>query len=248
TLKISGNSLRSTALLLCLAGALRAQQVVITGRVLYGPAGRPVARTWVVLHQVSMGGGGQAIDSIRSDARGAYALAIRRPDSAAIYVVSTWHAGIAYFSEPIAPGRSTSSLRPLYVYDTTSTGPAVRVTRRLVTVAKEQRDGSRDVLELVEPQDPGVATRGARDTVRLTAVRHARAGGGVGSRGPMVHPGRPAQGVEGGGGRSLRAGRAGYRGRGAGRRMRLGAAGDAAGRHAAHRVAPALVRGNPLSD
>src|SRR5204862_5780070 len=76
TLKISGNSLRSTALLLlCLAGALRAQQVVITGRVLYGPAGRPVARTWVVLHQVSMGGGGQAIDSIRSDARGAYALA-----------------------------------------------------------------------------------------------------------------------------------------------------------------------------
>ncbi len=155
-------------MLLCLAGALRAQQVVITGRVLYGPAGRPVARTWVVLHQVSMGGGGQAIDSIRSDARGAYALAIRRPDSAAIYVVSTWHAGIAYFSEPIAPGRSTSSLRPLYVYDTTSTGPAVRVARRLVTVAREKRDGSRDVLELVELENPGVATRVARDTVRPT--------------------------------------------------------------------------------
>ncbi|HYU36654.1 MAG TPA: hypothetical protein VEL29_01885 [Gemmatimonadales bacterium] len=157
-------------MLLCLAaaGGLRAQQVVITGRVLYGPAGRPAARTWVVLHQVSMGGGGQPIDSTRTDARGGYALPIRRPDSAALYVVSTWHAGIAYFSEPIAPGRSTSGLRTLYVYDTSSTGPAVRVMRRLVTVAKEKRDGSRDVLELVELENPGVATRVARDTLRPT--------------------------------------------------------------------------------
>jgi len=155
-------------LLLCLAGALRAQQVVVTGRVLKGPTGRPAARTWVVLHQVSMGGGGQPIDSTRTDARGVYALAIRRPDSAAVYVVSTWHAGIAYFSEPIAPGRSTSGLRPLYVYDTSSAGPAVRVMRRLVTVARQKRDGSRDVLELVELENPGVATRVARDTLRPT--------------------------------------------------------------------------------
>ena len=123
---------------------------MVTGRVLYGSTGRPAVRTWVVLHQVSMGGGGQPIDSTRTDARGAYALTIRRPDSAAIYVVSTWYAGIAYFSEPITPGRSSSSLRPLYVYDTSSTGPPVRVTRRLITVAREKRDGSRDVLELVE--------------------------------------------------------------------------------------------------
>jgi len=141
---------------------------VVTGRVLDGPTGRPAARTWVVLHQVSMGGGGQPIDSTRTDARGTYALTIRRPDSAAIYVASTWRAGIAYFSEPTAPGRSTSSLRPLYVYDTSSTGPAVRVIRRLVTVAKEKRDGSRDVLELLELVNPGVATRVARDTLRPT--------------------------------------------------------------------------------
>src|SRR2546425_3724902 len=115
-----------------------------------------------------MGGGGQPIDSTRTDARGVYALTIRRPDSAAVYVVSTWHAGIAYFSEPIAPGRSTSGLRPLYVYDTSSTGLAVRVMRRLVTVARQKRDGSRDVLELVELENPGVATRVARDTLRPT--------------------------------------------------------------------------------
>ncbi len=112
-----------------------------------------------------MGGGGQPVDSTRSDARGAYALTIRRPDSSAIYVVSTWHSGIAYFSEPIAPGRSRSDLRPLYVYDTSSTGPAVRVKRRLLTVAKEKQDGSRDVLELLELENPGVATRVARDTL-----------------------------------------------------------------------------------
>lgn len=142
---------------------------MITGRVVYGPAGRPVARAWVVLHQVSVDGGGEPIDSTRTDARGAYTLAIRRPDSAAIYVVSSWHAGIAYFSEPIGPGRGAStSLRPLYVYDTSSAGPPVGVIRRLVTVAQRKRDGSRDVLELVELENPGPATRVARDTLLPT--------------------------------------------------------------------------------
>src|SRR3989441_9815417 len=40
--------------------------------------------------------------------------------------------------------------------------------RRLVTVAKEKQDGSRDVLELLELETPGVATRVARDTARPT--------------------------------------------------------------------------------
>jgi hypothetical protein len=83
-------------------------------------------------------------------------------------VISTWRSGIAYFTEPITPGRSRSDLRALYVYDTSSTGPAVRVMRRLVTVAKEKSDGSREVLELLELENPGVATRVARDTLRPT--------------------------------------------------------------------------------
>jgi len=40
--------------------------------------------------------------------------------------------------------------------------------RRLVTVAKEKQDGSRDVLELLELENPGVATRVARDTLVAT--------------------------------------------------------------------------------
>ena len=143
---------------------------MVTGRVVYGSGARPVPRTWVVLHQVSMGGGGQPIDSTRTDVQGVYRLTLRRPDSSSIYVVSTWHGGIAYFSEPIRPetGAGRASVRPLYVYDTSSTGPAVRIARRLVTVAKQKRDGSRDVLELVELENPSAATRVAADTIRPT--------------------------------------------------------------------------------
>src|SRR5258708_38059070 len=40
--------------------------------------------------------------------------------------------------------------------------------RRLVTVAQEKQDGARDVLELLELENPGVATRVARDTLGAT--------------------------------------------------------------------------------
>lgn len=141
---------------------------MVTGRVVWGSAGEPV-RTWVVLHQVSRGGSGQPIDSARTDARGAYTLTIRRPDSTAIYVVSSWRAGIAYFSEAIVPGRrAATNLRPLYVYDTSSAGPAIALVRRVVTIARQKRDGARDVLELVELENPGRATHVAPDTVHPT--------------------------------------------------------------------------------
>ena len=145
---------------------LDAQRVAVTGRLYHGGrAATPLARAWVVLHEVSMGGRGGPIDSVRSDARGAYALAIARPDSDAIYVVSSWYHGIAYFSEPIRPARRTAvSVAPLTVYDTSATGPAVRAARRVITIARPQRDGTRDVLELVELENPGTATRVAADS------------------------------------------------------------------------------------
>src|SRR5437899_2506471 len=125
------------------ATGLAAQGVVVSGRVRYGPAGRPLARTRVVLHQVSMGGDGRPIDSTSTDAQGRYTLTIRRPDSTAMYVVSSWHAGIAYFSEPVVPSRSTSvPLRALYVYDTSSAGPAVRAAR-LASLGVERIEGRR---------------------------------------------------------------------------------------------------------
>lgn len=134
---------------------------------MHGTPGRPLAHTAVVLHQISMGGTGQPIDSTRTDPLGRFSLTIPRPDSTTMYVVSSWYAGIAYFSDPIAPGREgVARLPPLYVYDTSTAGPAVRVVRRLVTVTKFKRDGSRDVLELLELENPGAATRVPADTLR----------------------------------------------------------------------------------
>jgi hypothetical protein len=144
---------------------------VVSGRVLRGAGGageRPLAGTWVVMHQVSMNGGGKPIDSTRTDGRGGFTLTVRQPDTAAIYVVSSWYAGIAYFSEPVAGTHRRSVLRPIYVYDTSSTGPGVALSRRLVTIAARKKDGTRDVLELLELENPGVKTRIAPDTVRPT--------------------------------------------------------------------------------
>src|SRR5256885_2002085 len=116
-----------------------------------------------------MPGVGRPTDPASPNAQGRSTRTTHRPDSTAMYVVSSWHAGIAYFSEPVVPGRSQPApLQALYVYDTSSAGPAVRVARRLVTVAKLKRDGSRDVLELLELENPGAATRVAADTRRPT--------------------------------------------------------------------------------
>jgi len=142
---------------------------VVTGRVVHGgPNGRPLARAWVVLHRVTMGGAGGPIDSSRTDGRGDFTFSVSRPDTSAIYVVSSWYDGIAYFSEPVTVSRPRTSLRPLLVYDTTSTGPGVQVARRLLTVAKQKPDGARDVLELLELRNPGRSTRIAADTLQPT--------------------------------------------------------------------------------
>src|SRR5204863_4391975 len=104
----------------------------------------------------------------RTDGRGAFTLSVGHPDTTAIYVVSSWYDGIAYFSEPVTVSRPRTSLRPLLVYDPTSTGPGVRLERRLLTVAKQKRDGARDVLELLELKNPGRSTRIAADTLQPT--------------------------------------------------------------------------------
>jgi len=150
-------------------GKLLAQRMVVSGRVLLGgPRGAPLERSWVVLHRVTMGGGGAPIDSVRTDARGAFALTVARPDTAALYVVSAWYGGIAYFSQPVTVASAGAGLSPLLVFDTTSAGPAIGVARRLVTIAKRKKDGTRDVLELVELRNPGTRTRIAADTLRPT--------------------------------------------------------------------------------
>jgi len=164
-LKTSASSLRSAlALTLCLTG----QPVAVTGRLLRGPNGAPLAGHWVVLHQVAAGRGAP-VDSARTDQSGRYVLRVTRSDTSAMYVVSGWYQGIAYFSQPVElAGRARATVEPLVVYDTSTTGPAIRVARRLVTIARPRSDGARDVLEFLALENPGTATRVASDTVRPT--------------------------------------------------------------------------------
>ena len=128
----------------------------------------PLPGRWVVLHQVTMRGGGP-VDSVRSDAAGRFRLHVPRVDTLAVYVASAFHNGLAYFSQPIRVlvGRAATA-DTLVVYDTSSSGPAVRLRRRLLTVAKPKEDGARDVLEILELENPGRVTRVAPDTLRPT--------------------------------------------------------------------------------
>jgi hypothetical protein len=131
-----------------------------------GPEGQPLAGRWVVLHQVTQGGGGP-VDSARTDASGRWRLHAPRVDTLAIYIASALHDGLAYFSAPlrVQPGKSATA-DPLVVYDTSSGGPGIELQRRLITVARAGTDGSREVLELLELVHAGHTTRIAPDTIR----------------------------------------------------------------------------------
>ena len=144
--------------------------MVISGRVLYGPDREPLPGTWAVLHRVQkMRGASGPVDSARTGPQGDYRLRIPRADTTGMYVVSSLYRGIAYFSEPVPMrGAPSATLKPIFVYDTTSTGPPVLTQRRLVTVALPDKDGTRAVLELLVLQNAGTMTRVAADTLRPT--------------------------------------------------------------------------------
>ena len=155
-------------LALLAAAPAAAQRVEVSGRVVYGPTGAPLAGTWAVLHAVRAQAQGAPLDSARTGAAGQFTLTIGQVDTAAFYVVSSWYRGIAYFSEPIPVGRPSVTLQPIAVYDTSSRGPRVMVDRRLVTIARPQSDGTRSVLELLALRNPSQTTRIASDTTHPT--------------------------------------------------------------------------------
>lgn len=156
------------AVLLGLAGGHLAAQAGTVSGVLRrgGPDGAPLAGRWVVLHQVTRGGGGP-VDSVRSDAGGRWRLRAAHVDTLAIYIASALHDGLAYFSAPLrVEAGKAATAGPLVVYDTSSAGPGVELKRRLITIASPGSDGSREVLELLELTHGGRTTRVAPDTLR----------------------------------------------------------------------------------
>jgi hypothetical protein len=149
--------------------SLTAQAASVSGvLVLGGRNPSPLSGTWVVLHQITMAGGGP-LDSMRTTVGGRWRLRVPQVDTMAIYVASAFRDGVAYFSRPlrVESGRTTAA-DTIVVYDTSSRGPAVRIRRRLVTIGSPKQDGARDVLEILELENPGRATRIATDSLRPT--------------------------------------------------------------------------------
>lgn len=138
----------------------------ISGRVLRGGLDTvPLSGSWVVLHYVSRDGGGP-IDSVRTNPRGRYRMALRGVDTAGVYVVSAWYDSLAYFSLPLnVVGRPAVHVEDIVTYPTTVDSPPIRLARRLVTVARSGSDGNREVLEILELENAGATTRITRDTL-----------------------------------------------------------------------------------
>ena len=152
--------------MLCGGAPLAGQSVSVSGRVLRG--GRdtvPLANVVVVLHRMSSTTAGP-IDSVRSDARGRYRLALRKPDSTSAYVVSVWYDSIAYFSLPLnVAGRPAVHVEDVVAFPSSLTGPPLRLARRLATISAATNGGTREVLEILELDNPGPATRVTNDTL-----------------------------------------------------------------------------------
>ena len=135
---------------------------------LRGGGGRdtvPLANAWVVLHRVTRDSGGP-MDSVRSDARGRYRIALRDPDSSAVYVVSAWYDSLAYFSLPLnVTGRPAVHVEDIVTFPTSTKGPPIRLARRLATIAAATKQGTREVLEILELENTGNTTRVTKDTL-----------------------------------------------------------------------------------
>lgn len=143
----------------------------LNGRVMHrrnGAASEPLARQWTYLVEFR-GDSSRPLDSVQTDDAGRYRLSVIRADTAARYVVATAYSDVDYFSQPLV---LTSGIRlsvdPIVVYDTTASGPAMRLERRLVAVFRATApSGGRmqiGVQEMVEVVNPGERTRIATDT------------------------------------------------------------------------------------
>lgn len=122
----------------------------------------PVPGRFVVLHRVAAGDQGP-VDSVRTSSDGRFRFSFRA-DSAAVYLLSARHDGIAWFSLPIHPlEEPTDTLTTIVVSDTSSTTP-INIVSRHVVFRSPDVNGSRQVLELIVLQNRGTQTRVAPDT------------------------------------------------------------------------------------
>lgn len=157
-------ALALAALLAAAPLAAQAPQVVAAGRVVRVAASdsSAVARATVVLHRIGRDRQGP-LDSTTTDGRGRFRLAFPA-DTTAIFLLTTRHHGIEYFSEPVHtnPARPDTALL-LAVYDTSATA-TIELLARHIIVSAPAEDGTRNVVELLALRNSGSATRVGRDS------------------------------------------------------------------------------------
>jgi len=123
-----------------------------------------VRGVFVVLHRIGMREQGP-MDSVRTDAGGAFRFRVAAPDSQALYVVSTRYAGIGYFGEPVHGRDRTAAPAVLHVYDTATAGTPLETTLRHLVVGPKNEGGARRLLDIIQVVNPDPATRIAADSL-----------------------------------------------------------------------------------
>lgn len=175
---------RSAALLLLFVlplapSTLGAQQRITAAGAVVVPRGAdtvPLPDARVLLHRVGRDAQGP-IDSTVANRAGRFRFRFRA-DTSALYLLSTRHGGIEYFSSPVHtnPALPDTAIR-VVAYDTSSTVP-VRVDARHIVVPRAGADGARDVLDLVVLRNDGIKARVAPDSAHPSWFMRLPAGSG----------------------------------------------------------------------
>jgi hypothetical protein len=116
----------------------------------------------VVLHRVSPTAQG-AIDSMATRTDGRYAFRFRA-DSLALYLLSSRHHGIEYFSRPLRVLGGAGDTTSLLVHDTSSVAP-ITVLGRFWVIGQPTGAARRPVLDLAALRNAGTRTRVGRDSL-----------------------------------------------------------------------------------
>ncbi len=128
----------------------------------------PMAGVRVLLHEVGTAKQGP-IDSTFTDPTGGFRFRFQT-DSGSLYLVSTRHDGIEFFSTPLnARADRPDTGIAIVVADTTSAGPAsaaITVPVRHIVIARPGNDGLRNVLDMLTLRNTSSYTWVAPDSLR----------------------------------------------------------------------------------
>lgn len=133
----------------------------VGGRVLRAAPAQldPVPGLWVVLHRLGSDRAGP-LDSVRTDARGAYEFRYRPfGDEQALYFAAASHGGVAYFTPPLVDRVVRGEAAEIVVYDTTTRDIPITVRGRHIVVSAADPDEMRTVLEVYELSNDTTLTR-----------------------------------------------------------------------------------------